>query len=105
MTMTFAGAIGIFLAGVLTLAIFSFLYKDNPVYKFAEHLFVGTSAGYWFIYNVYNIFVPNVLVAWREAGGEPTSEWARAYRRRARRRSSTSAISNQPSAIHEEAAA
>ncbi len=38
--------IGIWVAAVLTLAIYSFLYKDNPVYKFAEHLFVGLSAGY-----------------------------------------------------------
>ena len=38
--------IGIWLAALLTLAIYSFLYKDNPVYKVAEHLFVGTSAGY-----------------------------------------------------------
>lgn len=30
----------------LTLAILSFLYGDNPVYKFAEHLFVGVSAAY-----------------------------------------------------------
>jgi hypothetical protein len=39
-------AIGIWVAAFMTLAIYSFLYKDNPVYKFAEHLFVGTSAGY-----------------------------------------------------------
>jgi len=29
-----------------TLSIFSFLYKDNPFYKFAEHLFVGVSLGF-----------------------------------------------------------
>ena len=34
-------------AGFLTLCIFSFLYKDNPFYKFAEHVYVGVSAGYW----------------------------------------------------------
>ena len=42
--------IGIWLAAGLTLFIFSFLYKDNPFYKFAEHLYVGFSAGYWLIY-------------------------------------------------------
>ena len=36
-------------AAFLTLAIFSFLYKDNHFYKFAEHLVVGTSAGYFLI--------------------------------------------------------
>ena len=30
-----------------TLAIFSFLYRDNPVFKFAEHVFAGLSAGYY----------------------------------------------------------
>jgi len=39
-------AISIWIAALLTLAIYSFLYKDNPIYKFAEHLFVGVSAGY-----------------------------------------------------------
>ncbi len=33
-------------AAALTLFIFSFLYKDNPFYKFAEYLFIGVSAGY-----------------------------------------------------------
>ena len=39
-------AIGIWIAAGLTLCVYSFLYKDNPFYKFAEHLFVGFSAGY-----------------------------------------------------------
>jgi hypothetical protein len=30
-----------------TLAIFSFLYRDNPFFKFAEHVFAGLSAGYY----------------------------------------------------------
>lgn len=33
-------------AGVLTLAILSFLYRDNPVYKMAESLLIGVSIGY-----------------------------------------------------------
>lgn len=39
--------LGVWIAAILTLAIFSFLYRDNPFYKFAEHLIVGVSAGYW----------------------------------------------------------
>ncbi|MEE8335427.1 MAG: hypothetical protein V3S48_03215 [Candidatus Neomarinimicrobiota bacterium] len=42
-TMIFGAWISVF----LTFGIFSYLYKDNPFYKFAEHLFVGVSAGYW----------------------------------------------------------
>jgi hypothetical protein len=38
--------VGIWIAAGLTLCIYSFLYRDNPFYKFAEHLFVGVSAGY-----------------------------------------------------------
>ena len=49
------------IAALLTLAIFSFLYKDNPFYKFAEHLMVGVSAGYWVIILYYNTLVPNVI--------------------------------------------
>ena len=37
----------IWVMAFFTLAIFSFLYKDNPVYKFAEHIFAGLSAGYY----------------------------------------------------------
>ncbi len=38
--------IGFWLGIFLTVCILSFLYKDNPFYKFAEHLFVGVSIGY-----------------------------------------------------------
>ncbi|MGB5105746.1 MAG: hypothetical protein WBP42_03425 [Candidatus Zixiibacteriota bacterium] len=38
---------GIWMGGFLTLAIFSFLYKDNPFYRLAEHIFAGLSAGYY----------------------------------------------------------
>jgi hypothetical protein len=38
--------IGIWIAAGLTLCVFSFLYKDNPFYRFAEHLYVGVSVGY-----------------------------------------------------------
>lgn len=54
--------IGIWLGGFLTLFIFSFLYKDNPFYKFAEHLYVGISAGYWATMIWHNVFLPNL---WR----------------------------------------
>ena len=54
--------IGIWVSAVLTLLIFSFLYKDNPLYKFAEHLFVGISAGYGVALEYHNVFLPNL---WR----------------------------------------
>jgi len=45
----------------LTLFIFSFLYKDNPYYKFAEHLFVGVSAAYWMCMGFWGTMVPNLF--------------------------------------------
>lgn len=39
----------LWLAAFLTVGIYSFLYKDNPWYKFCESIFVGISAGYWFV--------------------------------------------------------
>ncbi|MCK4607523.1 MAG: hypothetical protein KAU35_09525 [candidate division Zixibacteria bacterium] len=38
--------VGTAIAGVLTLAVLSFLYRDNPVYKMAESLLIGVSIGY-----------------------------------------------------------
>ncbi len=58
--MPLSETIGIWLGAALTLCIFSFLYKDNPFYKFAEHLFVGISAGYWATLEWHNVFVPNL---------------------------------------------
>jgi hypothetical protein len=49
------------IAAFLTLAIFSFLYRDNPIYKFAEHLFVGISAGYGASLYYHNNIVPNII--------------------------------------------
>jgi len=47
--------IGTVIAGLLTLAILSFLYRDNPVYKFAEFLLIGVSVGY------------ALVIAWKSA--------------------------------------
>jgi hypothetical protein len=41
--------IGIWVGALGTLAIFSFLYRENPVFRFAEHLLVGVSAGYYLV--------------------------------------------------------
>lgn len=53
-------SIGTWVAAFLTLSIFSFLYRDNPFYRFAEHLMVGISMGYAIplVYDV--VFLPFV---------------------------------------------
>ncbi len=56
-----ATEIGVWIAALLTLAIYSFLYKDNPIYKVAENIFVGVSAGYWAVVLWYNYAWPNLF--------------------------------------------
>ncbi|MDP8232556.1 MAG: hypothetical protein P9L91_07815 [Candidatus Zophobacter franzmannii] len=48
------------IAAFFTLAIFSFLYKDNPFYRFSEQLLVGVSAGYAIPLVWQNAFIPFV---------------------------------------------
>ncbi len=56
-----AELVGTWIAAILTIAILSFLYKDNPVYKVAEHIFVGVSAGYQLIRETFDVIWPNLL--------------------------------------------
>ncbi len=53
--------LGVWIAAFLTLGIFSFLYRDNPVYKLCEHLFVGVSAGYWVVLTFWSVVMPNLF--------------------------------------------
>ncbi len=48
------------IAAFLTLMIFSFLFKDNPFYKFGEHLFVGVANGYYIALYWHNSLRPNL---------------------------------------------
>ena len=65
----------VWIAAALTLFVFSFLYKDNPLYKFAEHLFVGVSGGYYIILNFWTVIYPNLILplgkAFRGTGVNP----------------------------------
>lgn len=47
---------------ILTLCVFSFLYKDNPFYKFAERLVAGVAAGFWTMLVYHNLFIDKVIV-------------------------------------------
>lgn len=70
--------LGAWMAVFLTLAIFSFLYKDNPIYKFAEHLFIGISTGYILIQSITGTLIPNLYHPLREAAlGGPSKGFFR----------------------------
>ena len=58
-TMMIAGA---WLSAGLTIFLFSFLYKDNPFFKIAEHLYLGAGMGWWFQVYTFSVLKPKVWV-------------------------------------------
>jgi hypothetical protein len=55
-------AIGTWIGAFLTLCIFSFLYKDNPFFRFAESLFAGVSLGYFIGIVSVQTLTPNLFI-------------------------------------------
>jgi hypothetical protein len=47
---------------VLTLCIFSYLFGDNPLFRFATGLLIGVSAGYLAIIIIYQVILPKLVV-------------------------------------------
>lgn len=62
--MEFVG-VGTWLAAFLTLAALSFLYKDNPFFRFAESLFAGVSLGYYVGIVLNQTLEPNLFTPMR----------------------------------------
>ena len=54
--------IGTWIAALLTLCIFSFLYRDNPFFRFAEALFAGVSLGYYVGQTADQTIKPNLVI-------------------------------------------
>jgi hypothetical protein len=72
-TLTRPEVISLWVQAMLTFAILSFLIKDNPLYKFAEHVFVGISAGYGVIIVWQQAVLPILLYRiFPQLGGDPT---------------------------------
>jgi hypothetical protein len=72
--------LGVMLAAGLTLAIYSFLYKDNPLFKLAEHLFLGVSVGYGITITVHQylakqLYAPLIEPLLDPAPGSPGPRW------------------------------
>ena len=51
----------IFFAGLSTLAIFSFLIKENSFYRFFEHFYIGIATSYGIIETIRSFLLPKVL--------------------------------------------
>ncbi len=71
-------AFGIWTAALLTIGIISFLYKDNVLYRVCESIFVGVSAGYWFVTyfwdNLYRKFYLGINDAAEEEESQATEK-------------------------------
>jgi len=48
----------IWVGALCTITIFSYLWKENPLYRFAEHVMVGLSVGYMICLTWYNVLEP-----------------------------------------------
>ncbi len=74
-----ARTVGIWVAAIMTLCVFSFLYRDNPLYKFAESTVVGVSAAYWMVIGFWTTLIPNLfgvlfpewIQSWAQPGLSP----------------------------------
>jgi hypothetical protein len=53
--------IGAIVAAVLTLMVFSYLVGNNPLYRLAQHIFVGVSIGYAALLLLGNVLVPRIF--------------------------------------------
>jgi hypothetical protein len=53
----------VWIGAALTLAVFSYLWRDNPFYKLAEHVFVGASAAYVMVLGFWTTLWPNAVEA------------------------------------------
>ena len=60
-SLNMSGTIGLWLSAFFTLCIMSFLYRDNPLYKFAEAVVIGTSAAYVMAVGFWTMIVKNLF--------------------------------------------
>jgi predicted membrane protein len=61
---------GIWVAAILTLMATSYLWKENPAYRYAEHIFIGVAAGHALVMGVQSVrnLALNVLVSPKDDG-------------------------------------
>jgi hypothetical protein len=53
--------LGLWVGAALTIFALSFLYGDNPFFRFTEHVFVGVTAAYWMVQGFWGTIVPKLL--------------------------------------------
>lgn len=54
--------IGTGLSLLLTLAVFSYIIGDNPIFRIVVHIFIGAAAGYVLVITIYNVLIPRLIL-------------------------------------------
>ncbi len=75
--------IGIWIAAGFTLAMFSFIFGDNPLFKLGQHLYLGLSAAWIMALTWFNLIKPNFVYRlipfldpkYGQAGATPFDPW------------------------------
>jgi hypothetical protein len=49
--------IGIWVGALMTIAVFSYLFAENEIYKAVEHIYVGAAAGYTIVLGYNNVII------------------------------------------------
>jgi len=65
--MSLSTDIWVWIGAFLTFCIYSFLYKDNPLYKFGEHLYVGVANGWSLAFMYLRVIKPVMVQPFGEA--------------------------------------
>jgi hypothetical protein len=60
--MSLPDLIGTAIGFLLTLAVFSYLIGDNPLFRLAVHLFVGVATGYVIVLALFNVLMPQLFL-------------------------------------------
>ena len=63
-------SLGVWIGVILTLAVWSYLFGENKVYRYVEHLFIGVSAGHAMVMGIGSIRT----LAWNPAFAAKTPE-------------------------------
>ncbi len=69
----YAAQVGVWLAAILTLMVYSRLARDNPLSRLSEHLFVGTAVGYAVVIAYHQVVWPKLVSPLLR---DPLSNWA-----------------------------
>jgi hypothetical protein len=76
--MSLSTDIWVWVGVLLTICIYSFLYRDNPLYRLGEHIFVGVANAFTLSFMVHRIIVPIMWRPFAEACQIAASEGIRA---------------------------